>query len=318
MISPDKYLLLDANVLAGYYAPQSFNCRSRPAEDWIRPLIEAVRTGCAPHIRLFTPEICVSEAQTVLSKHTNTRWKGGRRKKDDGQAIHRRTYSRLIRQMRSDLHGGSVIESIPLARYHVLAKQLITPIDHGLHLKQKDKKKPVNEMGGTDQLICGMALWLTRLLGRERVSVLTADWRLYKVLAKASTLSVAQVRKLGIQQLAEQDIGFKWSNDFFPRVVYLPRASDKLMRDACGSWPLPTKPYRPTSSRVRLNRKGAEKLRELYKAMGIARDRLPYTAHMRRLVEQFNTVTGQRITEQEAWSFLVAMLKQGNGRLQRN
>jgi len=148
MISPDKYLLLDANVLAGYYAPQSFNCRSRPAEDWIRPLIEAVRTGCAPHIRLFTPEICVSEAQTVLSKHTNTRWKGGRRKKDDGQAIHRRTYSRLIRQMRSDLHGGSVIESIPLARYHVLAKQLITPIDHGLHLKQKDKKKPVNEMGG--------------------------------------------------------------------------------------------------------------------------------------------------------------------------
>ncbi|MFN3152903.1 hypothetical protein [Bremerella sp.] len=302
--------------MAGYYAPQTLNDRSKPAEEKIANLFESVRASCASHVRLLTPEICVSEAQTVLSKHANRKWKGTT-KSSDPQAIHRKSYKSIVKKMRADLHGGSIVESIPLARYHVLAKHLITPVDHNLHLKQRDGKKPVKEMGGTDQLICGMAIWLTRLLGQERLVVFTADYRMHKVLEKARKITGKQAEAWGIVEVARESIGFDWKMEYFPQHIYLPQATDNQLRGVFGTWPLPTKSKTPLKSSRDINTNEIEQLLELYKNMGIGRDRLPYSKQLKQLTKQFNTSTGHSLSEAEVWKHLIARLKQGGGRVKK-
>ena len=131
-----------------------------------------------------------------MSVTPNPNWKG-KTKKEDSQSIHGKKYKTIVKQLRADLHGGRLIESIPLQRYHVLAKHLITPIDHHLHLKHQDGKSVVKELGGTDQLICGMAVWLAKLLGRDKLIVVTTDYRLMKVMDKARKVTQKQGADLG-------------------------------------------------------------------------------------------------------------------------
>ncbi len=316
-MSIQRYILLDANLLAGYYAPQTLNATSKPSKEKIVNLIDSVRIGCASHVRLLTPEICVSEAQTVLSKHANSKWKGKKSKSGDPQAIHGKSYKAMVKKMRADLHGGCVIESIPLARYHVLAKHLITPVDHNLHIKQRDGIKAVKEMGGTDQLICGMAIWLTRLLGQERLFLFTADYRLHKVLEKARKITPKQAKAWGIVDVAKDNIGFEWSSSFFPQHVYLPQATDKQLRTIFGSWPLPTKLKKTMKTSRSVKKAEIEQLLQLYKDKGIGRDRLPYSSHMKQLTQQFNLTTGHKLSEGEVWTHLLSRLKQGGGQVKK-
>lgn len=313
--NPTVYLLLDANVLAGYYAPQTFSKWAKPAEEPIKVIIDSVRSGCSQHIRLLTPEVCVAEAQTVLSKHANPYWKGPGTKAKNPKAIHGRRYTTITEKMRTDLHGGRLIESIPLQRYHVLAKHLITPIDHRTRLIRADGSPEQKELGGTDQLICGMAIWLHRLFGAERLVLVTADRRMAKVMQKARKTKDAQAAALGLKQTAAERIGFDWLASIYPPALHLPKATDTDLRNLLGSWPLPTRKRKPRKQDRRPTKKEVEELIELYRAMGIGRDRMPYTSHMKRLTKQFNDVTGHTMSEGEVWEVLIGRLKQGQGKI---
>jgi hypothetical protein len=316
MTSPLTYLLLDANLLAGYYAPETFNGRSKPAGDRIKCIVDSVRKGAAPWLRLLAPEVCVAEAQTVLSKHANPKWKGTITKGADPQAIHGKKYKRIAGAMFADLHGGRLIESIPLQRYHVLAKHLVTPIDHRLHFPKPDGGR-VNEMGGTDQLVCGMAVWLSRFLGPERLIVLTADYRMYKVLDKARKLKDSKIEAWGIKEVAEQKIGLQWVPHLFPPVIHLPTASESTLRTLLSAWPLPTRVRKTSASDRPPNSRQVAKLLDLYKNMGIGRDRLPYTPNMTKLIAQFNAATGRAFSEKQVWPVLVDRLKHGGGKVKK-
>ena len=315
MTTPSLYVLLDANVLAGYYAPQTL-IRGDAAER-IKILINSVRCGCSTHIRLLTPEICMAEAQTVLSKHCIRKWHGDKPKRDDPKAIHGRRYGSLVKQMKDDLHGGKLIESVPLARYHVLAKKLITPIDHNLRLPQKNGKGIVTELGGTDQLICGTAIWLSRFLGPSRFCVVTADYRLHKVLTRARSATPAQARRWRLDDFARDSFGWAWSREIMPRSVYLPAATETQLRSVFGDWPLPTKKRKKPRLGKKIRQKDIEALVTLYKNMAIARDRLPYSEHIKRLCQQFQHTTGLTIGESELWILLLGRLKKGGGRLRK-
>lgn len=74
-IAPSCFLLLDANILTGFYAPETLSKHAAGAGPRIRTIIDSVRKGCTTDLRLLVPEICVAEAQTVLSKHANPKWK---------------------------------------------------------------------------------------------------------------------------------------------------------------------------------------------------------------------------------------------------
>lgn len=313
MSSPEVYLILDANILAGYYAPQTFNKNSMPAADKIANIIDSVRKGCSPHIKLLIPEICVAEAQTVLSKHANPTW-SGKKKKDNPQAIHGKEYKSIVKKMRADLHGGKLIESLPLQRYHVLAKHLITPIDHNLRTRNLDGTYS-NESGGTDQLVCGAAIWLTRSLGQDKVWVVTADYRLAKVIEKAHKTKDQQFAKWGIKEVAEKNIGFHFSKSIYPNSLYLPSASDKQLRKVLGCYPLPLQKKKSLKTQRQMRNSDVEKLVELYKNIGVGRDNLPYSKELKTLTNQFNDATGLSLTEPKVWMILLNRLKKGGGKV---
>jgi hypothetical protein len=315
MTTPSLYVLLDANVLAGYYAPKTL-IRGNAAER-IKMLIDSVRCGCSSHIRLLTPEICMAEAQTVLSKYCIRKWNGHKPKREDPQAIHGKTYRALVRQMRDDLHGGKLIESVPLARYHVLAKKLITTIDHNLRLPTKDGNGYLKELGGTDQLICGTAIWLSRFLGPSRFCVVTADYRLHKVLTRARSATPAQARLWRLDDFARDTFGWAWSREIMPRSIYLPTATETQMRSIFGAWPLPTQKRKAIRQGSIARGKDIETLLMLYKNMAITRDRLPYSDQITQLCQQLQHTTGLSISERELWALLLGRLKKGGGRLQR-
>lgn len=311
MEPPSLYLLLDACVLAGYYAPQTLIDTNPKATERIEILIKSVKCGGAPHVRLLTPEICVAEAQTVLSKHAHAGW-NRKLKRDNQKAIHKKSYGTLKKQMRKDLHGGRHVESIPLQRYHILARHLVTPVDHALHLPNRKGRKPLPALGSSDQLISGVAVWMNKLLGNDRLCVVSSDYRLCKVLEKCKKTKQAAAEKLGLIDMAEE-IGFDWSIDIYPNVLHLNNATDKQLANLLGAWPLPTR-KRKDDKRIRrsVTKCDVDYLVELYSALKIGRDRLPYTDKMRKLVSDFNRGTGHQLSESEVWERLLGRLKKGS------
>lgn len=306
----ETYLLLDACVLAGYYAPQTLNNRYPVAAERTKILIDSVKKGCSPHIKLIAPEVCVAEAQTVLSKHARPGWHN-KLKRDNKQAIHGKTYAKCMKDMRYDLNGGRHIESIPLQRYHVLARHLVTAVDHNLHLRQKNNTTHVNAMGGMDQLITGVGVWLNRFLGEGRLHVVTTDYRIFKVLEKCRKLKPTEVKKYGLHAEAE-GIGIDWVQSLYPEPIHLEKVTDKHLATLLGAWPLPTKvSKRNPGGRQIVSKKDLDTLIALYQALRIGRDKLPYSETMQRLVADFNRATGHNKSEAEIWKLLLRRLKQG-------
>lgn len=311
-----KYLLLDANMLAGYYAPETLNRQAADAGPRIKTIIDSVRKGCTTDLRLLVPEICVAEAQTVLSKHANPKWKGKRAgKRSDPQSIDMRKYRRIAKNMAEDLHGARLIESIPIQRYHVLAKHLITPVDHHTRIPNAAGTDHTKAIGGTDELICGMAIWLNRFLGGDRLLVVTADYRMAKVLSKARKLTKKQIEDWGIRKKAEESIGFAWDPGIYPQALYLPSATEKELREHFGSWPLPTRKAKPKKADRPFTKREIGVLLDLYRGIGIARDRLPYTEAMTSLTRQFNDATGRACDKEAVWTLMMEQAKQGGWRL---
>ena len=105
-----------------------------------------------------------------------------------------------------------------------------------------------------------------------------------------------------------------WSPELFPRVIDLENDNDKSLREFFGVWPLPVKQAKPKKAK-KPTAKHVEKLIECYKAIGVARDRLPYTDAMKELVKTFKNKTGFDLDEGEAWELLLARLKKGTGGL---
>lgn len=312
-MKPKVYILLDSCLLAGYYAPQTLSDRYPIATERIKILIDSVKNGCSPHIRLITPEICVAETQSVLSKHAHSGW-NKKPKRDNQKAIHGKSYNSLRNEMRNDLHGGRHIESIPLQRYHVLAKHLVTAVDHSLHLRTKNQRYPVQALGGMDQIITGVSVWLNRFLGKGRLVVMSTDYRLIKVFEKCQKLDNTKAKKLGILDVAK-DIGIEWSSSIYPDSIHLDSVSEKRLRLVLGAWELPTRRRSSkTKERKTFTASDLEELVAIYTSLGIGRDKLPYTDKMTLLTNNFNSSTGHKFSEAEVWTHLLRKLKQGKSK----
>jgi hypothetical protein len=127
--------------------------------------------------------------------------------------------------------------SVELNRYHVLAVDLVAPIDH--YFKIRRTQKFSRPSGTFDQLIVAMSIHLAHVHGQNNVAILTADSRLTDLVTKCRTpISTKTVQKLKLAR-AQSVAGKVFGRDIFPEAIHLGKCSEAILKRTLGAWPLP-------------------------------------------------------------------------------
>lgn len=238
------YILLDANVTAGYYLPHTLDYLK--AANRVEILFDSVRSKGSDHF-LYLPNFCVAEVFSVFAKHSYGKWNQQVKKK--GGQIDSRVYESICKQFEKDIHNGKLIYHIELSRYHVLAIDLVAPVDH--YFKMDRKKKWVNPAGTFDQLIVSMGIHLAHIHGPDNVCIISTDNRLVNLVKKCrAKIPEETVKSLKLNK-AKEIAGNKFSKDIFPRALHLGRCGESELREVLGEWPLQVQRHRKAKRYVR-------------------------------------------------------------------
>lgn len=238
------YLLLDANVTAGYYLPRSL--KSKHARERIETIFDSVRSREKKYF-FYLPNFCVAEVFSVFMKYSFGAWNTHVRK-----TIDTRYYNRIVKQFEGDIHNGKFIYHYELSRYHVLGINLVAPIDHYFQMsrarKSKSKKKSrknkkikpeVTPMGTFDHLIISMGIHLAHIHGPKNVAILSTDDRLTNILSKCKSSIPSNTLKTLKLDKAEELTGRVFRQNTFPKHLNLKSCTKIELKDVFGEWPLP-------------------------------------------------------------------------------
>jgi len=238
------YILLDANVTAGYYLPHTLDYVK--AAERIELLFNSIRSKGSDHF-LYLPNFCVAEVFSVFGKHSYGKWNQQVKKK--GGVIDTRVYESVCKQFEKDIHNGNLIYHLELNRYHVFAIDLVAPVDH--YFKMDRKNKWVTPAGTFDQLIVAMGIHLAHVHGQENVCIVSTDNRLVNLVKKCRTeIPKETIKSLKLNK-AKEIAGKKFSKEIFPRALHLGRCSEKDLKEILGGWPLPIKKHGKAKRYVR-------------------------------------------------------------------
>lgn len=225
------YVLLDANVTAGYYLPRSL--KSIRARKRIENLFNSVRSRASRHF-FYLPNFCVAEVFSVFMKYAFARWNRDVRREG---TIDKRVYKSLVKQFHDDIHNGRLIYHYELSRYHVLGINLVAPLDH--YFQRSRGKKDVVPMGTFDHLIISMGIHLAHIHGHENVVIVSTDDRLTDILSKCKgRIPQSTIKKLKLDS-AEVLTGRPFRAESFPQHVNLKKARESDLRAVFSEWPLP-------------------------------------------------------------------------------
>jgi len=294
-----RFCLLDANLVAGYYLPESL--KSERARHRIKTIIESIRKGACPEVFLYVPNFCIAEIFSVFARYCWATWDGSVKKNLPG-GLDQRKYNSICRKFHQDIHNGVVLQQVELNRYHVLATDLINPVDahyqyHRHHPGGKRYRKQM--MSAADHLIIGMGIHLAKIHSRKNFAILTADHRLANILDRAKSVKPNMAQRLGLVDKA-QALGLEYGPDIYPQVFHLGKTRDTDLAEYFGEWPLPQRPMRATKSKE-LRPADVSLLIKLKKASGVPRDQLPYTEAFEDICEEVERQTGRHIDRHEAW-----------------
>ena len=309
LVGHTRFCLLDANVVAGYYLPESLS--DLKAQKRIKSLMDAVRKNACPEVFLYIPNFCIAEVFAVFARYHWARW-AKRVKKVFPRKMRCDRYQKICQSFHKDIHNGAIIQQVELNRYHVLATDLISPVDAYYQFyrhRPGGAKHRKAMMSGADHLIVGMGIYLAKIHGRHNFAILTADYRLANIVERATSMNKAAQQKLGLVDKAKS-LGLECGPEMYPQVFNLASCSDSALKEFFGQWPLPQRPVRPTKSQ-KLRRKDAELLVRLRKNSGIPRDQLPYTRAFEDICEEAERRTGRPIDRHEAWLAILRIEKQG-------
>jgi hypothetical protein len=231
-VSPEKYFLFDTNVIIGYYIPQAVG---KKTEMRGRVILDSYRKGAHPDWCLLVPNIVIAEVFSVFSKYCFGTWNSHVKAAIPG-GLDGRIYKTICQRFHEHIHNGQLFHQVELSRYHILAMDLIAPIDHNYkHYRGKKRKKP---METADMLILCIGIHLSHQYGRNRFMIVTADQRMADICNKAGGgISKTTAEKLGIIKTAEK-LGYEYSPLIYPRILNLAQATNSDLRDAFGDWPL--------------------------------------------------------------------------------
>jgi hypothetical protein len=229
------FCLFDASVIAAYYCP--LFTRSPKVTERARILIEAVRSRKRSHF-FYIPNFCIAEVFSVFMKYAFSNWNRHLRK----GRIDRRVHNSLRDQFQEDIHNARLFYHYELSRYHVLAMNLIAPIDH--HYKLSKRKKGGGDAlpaGTFDHLILAMGIHLVKIHGNDNVIIITSDDRLSKVADKCKKDIPYSVKRRLCLDKASSLTGIDFKPENLPLVINLKTASRTKLKDIFGEWPLPSK-----------------------------------------------------------------------------
>jgi hypothetical protein len=168
-------------------------------------------------------------------KHAFGKWNSQLQKK---RTIDKRVYKSLVNQFEKDIHNGIFLYQYELARYHVLAINLVAPLDHHYQLRRGKTRRHV-PMGTFDHLIIAMGIHLAHIHGQENVAVVSADDRLTDILAKCRSGIRKNIQRKLKLEIAERVTGRSFSAALFPVPLNLKTATIKQLDEFFGQWPLP-------------------------------------------------------------------------------
>ena len=302
-----RFVLLDANIIAGYYLPESLNSiRARPH---VQNIIDSVRNQGAPEVFLYIPDICIPEVFAVFSRYFFATWDKHVKKKLSSK-LKRTDYDEILKKFRNDLHYGALLYQIELNRYHILATDLISPVDayyqHYRTRSNAKKRKRKHMMGATDHTIIGMGINLSKIHGRDNFAILTADHRLSDILIRATSVKRNTAEKLGLLETAKK-LGLNYGKNIYPSVINLAKTTKNELKDFFGVWPLPLKPI-PILKK--LSASDCQLLSQLRKKSGVGRDSLPYTKTFELICQKFELMKGQVVDRNAAWKAIGRVEKQ--------
>ncbi|MBU1998020.1 MAG: hypothetical protein V1490_02930 [Candidatus Omnitrophota bacterium] len=225
------YFLLDSNVTAGYYLPRSLG--SKKACKRIEMIFDSVRSRGSNHF-FYIPNFCIAEVFGVFAKYCFGDWNPHVRSKG---AIDPRLYVKLIKQFEKDIHNGKFLYHYELSRYHILAVDLVAPVDHYFRISRSIKKQ-AKPMGTFDHLIIAMGIHLAHIHTPEKICILSADDRLTAILRKCKSYIPRNTLKKLKLDIAAEITGKPFGPNIFPRVLNLKSAKDQELVDIFGGWPL--------------------------------------------------------------------------------
>jgi len=236
-----KYLLWDTSAVLGYYIPEA--ARNAKALERARMLIDAVRNHNFD-AHFYIPNIVIAETFVQLARLCYSTWDKEINRKFDGigKTLDTRRYNTARNLLRRDIHNGALFYQHELNRYHILALDLIAPIDKHLKFYRKGN---VRSMGASDLLVGSMALHLSRVHGRENVALITCDRRMSAIFDKAcASLNPNTANRLGVTA-ASKEFGFgDWTAGMYPKVIDIARCKESDLRGFLGIWPLKTQKIR--------------------------------------------------------------------------
>lgn len=232
-----KFVLLDTSSILGYYVPES--ATNQDSAKRARIILEAVRHHRVD-IHLLIPNIVVAEVFCQLARLCYSSWDPQVNKKfgGKGKTLDTRRYKSACARFRRDIHNGALLYQEELNRYHILALDLIAPIDK---YKKLYRKGNVRSMGTSDLLIGAMALHLSRVHGKENFALISNDRRMEAIFSKSGpTLHLITATNLGLTSKC-RELGFgPWCSGIYPHVIDLARCKDSALESFFGHWPMAT------------------------------------------------------------------------------
>lgn len=235
------WLLWDSSVVMPYYVPET--AKNRKAADRCHIILDAVRNHRL-NAHCYIPNLVVAETFAAFDRACYSSWDsqvnrqfGGR-----GRTLDTRRYKTARTRFRRDIHNGRLFYQYDLNRYHILALDLIAPIDK---YRKFYRTRNVRSMGAADLLIGAMGCHLSKIHGRDNVRLLTSDRRMEAIFSRApQQLSQNTARELGLPAAAE-NLGFgRWNAAIYPKVLDLARCRDAELKEFFGQWPLKTRKFR--------------------------------------------------------------------------
>lgn len=306
-----RFVLLDANIVAGYYLPESLSLVS--ARPRIKNIIDAVRNGGATEILLYIPSICVPEVFAVFARYFFATWNKQVRR-NLPKKLQRTDYEKILKKFRNDLHYGALLYQVELNRYHILATDLISPVDsyyqHYRTRKNAKRRMRKKMMGAADHTIIGMGVNLSKIHERDNFAILTADHRLADILTRATAVPRNTAEKLGLLETAKK-LGLEYGKNIYPQVINLAKTTKNELKEFFGAWPLPLKPIIKKPILKKLGASDCESLAKLRERSSIGRDSLPYTKAFESICREFEGIKGQAVDRHAAWMAIGRFEKKG-------